>query len=33
MSLIVAGRFTTFPAAEDAAQTLFDNGSAPSRAP
>jgi predicted secreted protein len=26
MSLIVAGRFTTFPAAEDAAQTLFDNG-------
>lgn len=26
MSLIVAGRFTTFPAAEDAAQTLFDHG-------
>ncbi|SEI82043.1 glycine zipper domain-containing protein [Paraburkholderia diazotrophica] len=26
MSLIVAGRFTTFPAAEDAAQKLFDNG-------
>ncbi|MEI6001258.1 hypothetical protein H3V53_30020 [Paraburkholderia bengalensis] len=26
MSLIVAGRFTTFPAAEAAAQTLFDNG-------
>ncbi|ACC71319.1 hypothetical protein PPMP20_13280 [Paraburkholderia phymatum] len=26
MSLIVAGRFTTFPAAEDAAQALFDNG-------
>jgi hypothetical protein len=26
MSLIVAGRFTTFPAAEDAAQHLFDHG-------
>ncbi|MPW23848.1 hypothetical protein GCT13_46035 [Paraburkholderia sp. CNPSo 3157] len=26
MSLIVAGRFTIFPAAEDAAQKLFDNG-------
>jgi len=26
MSLIVAGRFTTFPAAESAAQKLFDNG-------
>jgi hypothetical protein len=26
MSLIVAGRFTTFPAAEAAAQQLFDHG-------
>lgn len=26
MSLIVAGRFTTFPAAEAAAQRLFANG-------
>jgi hypothetical protein len=26
MSLIVAGRFTTFPAAEDAAQRLFERG-------
>ena len=26
MSLTVAGRFTTFPAAEDAAQKLIDNG-------
>jgi hypothetical protein len=26
MSLIVAGRFTTFPAAESAAQALFDHG-------
>ncbi|MFC0401723.1 hypothetical protein [Paraburkholderia rhizosphaerae] len=26
MSLIVAGRFTTFPAAETAAQQLFDHG-------
>jgi len=26
MSLIVAARFTTFPAAENAAQKLFDAG-------